>query len=129
MNNPSIISGNKLIANYMGYREVPHTNGKWFCINDISNVEKYTTRFDYRFDYNLSWNSLMPVWLKLNNEFSDWGKSHFIKFRNLPEALQLIKIGLPNVDIELTYNCIIKLIEFRNYYQTKLNNINDEKSN
>lgn len=125
MNNLSIISGNKLIANYMGWHEVPDTNGHWFYKKNTPNTAKYIVTFDYHF----SWDSIMLVWLKLNNEFSDWGKSHFIKFRNLPEALSLIEIGLSNVDIELTYNCIIKLIEFRNYYQTKINNINDEKSN
>ena len=106
MTQQEILEGNKLIAEFIQLRgEYDEDKDLIYLESDIDGKGVYSLS---ELKYHTSWDWLMPCINKIN--FSDhlnlWDKHNIDKF-NLTESIT-------NVDIERTYELIIKFIKWYN---------------
>ena len=104
MNNPEILEGNKLIAEFMGKK----IRGNWVLVGDKYNGEYAVSLLKY----NTDWNDLMHVWCKIRSKF--WETCGY------NEDFKLFKddflYGVFNGAIKVSFDVVVEMI---NYYTTK----------
>lgn len=96
---------NKLIAEFLGYDTSKHW---WYNLKEgLPAVKEETCK------YNSSWNELMPVIYKINHGCGYVGLNS-TETKSYVDLWQKITYGLCNVDINLTYEAVVKYIEWYN---------------
>lgn len=103
METNQIIENNKLIADFMGFRQQTDSNERWFGNWFTTPNEVWGQRIEI-LHFNTSWNWLMPVILKCKERqiFGSQGLINNIEKRLL------------EIDLLATYGNVISFIEFYN---------------
>ena len=125
MNNEEIIEGNKLIAEFMGYKEgFPHEGGDYINCSDVvegyeipdherafpHNDDKDSHQFPLNYlEFHSSWDWLVPVVKKildLNN------------MSELYKRMTRVTESLIYLDIQILFEEVVKFIKWYNSQQT-----------
>lgn len=119
MNNQEITENNKLIAEFMGYKQ--DANGKYEIIEDfdiVENIQTYVEDDDYRtveggivlvnflpkeMRFDISWDWLMPVVRKIMEY--QWENEN-------SELALIVRDALCDVSIRGTYDAVIEFIKY-----------------
>ncbi|MCK9429852.1 MAG: hypothetical protein M0R17_07590 [Candidatus Omnitrophica bacterium] len=137
MTQEEIVNGNKLIAEFMGYKFSHYTIDPDKLIIEISPVDESSTSYypdDFdtcwccsktpddslswklpnQLNFNLSWNKLMEVWVEFLNRTTKYGLTFCATICYLPQYRMAYEIGFGLGDIDIAYSNILYLIDWYN---------------
>lgn len=110
MDGKEIVEGNRVIARFMGYREIRGWDGWEYGYTLHPTINAGCTS-DIELRYYLSWDSLMPV----VKEISDMVYNHHWDEQYNPRGRWVaIANELQNVNLENVWFCVVKFIQWYN---------------